>query len=480
MLFNSIAFLIFFPIVLGIYFILSNQYRWFWLLICSCFFYMFFKPEYILILFFTIIIDYFAGIKIENTSDKNKKKYWLIASLITNIGILAIFKYFNFINENITGLALLFHIKNPIPALYIILPIGLSFHTFQAMSYTIEVYKGRQKAEQHFGIYALYVMFFPQLVAGPIERPQNILPQLKKNQIFDYQNISDGGKLILWGFFKKICIADRLSYFVNEVYKNPSEHNAFQIIIAILFFSFQIYCDFSAYSDIAIGTAKMMGIDLMKNFDRPYSATSFSEFWKRWHISLSTWFRDYLYIPLGGNRKGWIITYINIFIVFLLSGLWHGASWTFIVWGSMHGLALILESIWQKYSNNSNTKKATKSFVQVFNMIFVFIIVSIAWVFFRAKNFDTIQLLAKQIYKFNWQQVDLNTFGANMKVELILSFILIFILEIIQFFTRKEGIIKSVTQLSSPIRWSFYLFLVFSILLIGAFHQSQEFIYFQF
>lgn len=441
---------------------------------------MFFKPEYILILFFTIIIDYFAGIKIENTTDKSNKKLWLIASIVANIGILAIFKYYNFINDNITGLALFFDIKNPIPALKIILPIGLSFHTFQAMSYTIEVYKGRQKAEQHFGIYALYVMFFPQLVAGPIERPQNILPQLKKKQHFDYQNISDGGKLILWGFFKKICIADRLSYFVNEVYKNPNEHNAFQIIIAIIFFSFQIYCDFSAYSDIAIGTAKMMGIDLMKNFDRPYTSTSFSEFWKRWHISLSTWFRDYLYIPLGGNRNGWIITYINIFIVFLLSGLWHGASWTFIIWGAIHGIALITENVWQKIIRKSNEEKSNNNIVQLLNMVFVFIVVSIAWVFFRAKNFETIQLLVRQLYKFNWQQIDLNAFGSNMKVELIMSIILIIVLEIIQFITRKEGIIKAIKQLSSPIRWSFYLLIVFSILLIGAFHQSQEFIYFQF
>ncbi len=482
MLFNSIPFLIFFPIVIAFYYILSHSYRWVWLLLASCFFYMFFKPEYILILFFTIIIDYFAGIQIENSKNKNQKKYWLIASLIANIGILAIFKYYNFINDNITGIAKLAHYTNPIPALKILLPIGLSFHTFQAMSYTIEVYKGRQQAERHFGYYALYVMFFPQLVAGPIERPQNILHQLKEKKLFHYQNFSDGGKLMLWGFFKKICIADRLAFFVNEVYKSPADHTGFQCLIAIVFFSFQIYCDFSAYTDIAIGSAKVMGIDLMKNFDRPYASTSIATFWKRWHISLSTWFRDYLYIPLGGNRKGAYITYLNIMIVFLLSGLWHGASWTFVIWGAIHGIAVVFETRWiqiKKQVLQIDTEK--KHFLlNYINIVFVFIVVSIAWIFFRAENLNTIHILFKQIKHIEWSQFTLSSFGAINRTNLILSFIVIILLEGIQYITKEKGIVAYLTEKPAITRWSIYFILIFSMLLFGAFHESKEFIYFQF
>ncbi|HEV8505901.1 MAG TPA: MBOAT family O-acyltransferase, partial [Chitinophagaceae bacterium] len=261
---------------------------------------MAFIPVYILILGFTIFIDYFAGIYLEKA--KSKKKLFLIISLVANIGVLAFFKYFNFINENITGLLKGFGISNSAPVLNIILPIGLSFHTFQAMSYTIEVYRGNQKAERNFGIYALYVMFYPQLVAGPIERPQNLLHQFYEKHELNYDNVVSGLKMILWGFFQKLVVADRLSAYVNAVYKNPENHSGLTLLLATVFFAFQIYCDFAGYSNIALGSAKIMGFKLMTNFERPYYAKSVSEFWKRWHISLSSWFRDYLYIPLGGNR----------------------------------------------------------------------------------------------------------------------------------------------------------------------------------
>jgi len=262
---------------------------------------MAFVPIYILILGFTIVIDYFAGILIENSEGK-RRKLFLILSLIANIGVLAVFKYHNFLNENLTFLMHGFGLSNPIPYLSIILPIGLSFYTFQAMSYTIEVYRGNQKAERHFGIFSLYIMFYPLLLAGPIERPYNLLPQLRIKQDFEYTRVVEGLRLMLWGLFKKLVIADRLAIYVNAVYNNYEAHNGTTLILASIFFTFQIYCDFSGYSDMAIGAAKVMGIKLMNNFNRPYFSRSMSEFWKRWHISLSSWFRDYVYITLGGNR----------------------------------------------------------------------------------------------------------------------------------------------------------------------------------
>ena len=303
MLFNSIHFIVFFIVVTSAYFALPYKYRWVLLLSASCYFYMAFVPVFILILVFTIIVDYFAGIFIEQ-SDGKKRKLFLIASLIANIGVLVVFKYYNFMNENFTFLLKGFALENPLPFLKILLPIGLSFHTFQAMSYTIEVYRGNHKAERHFGIYALYVMFYPQLVAGPIERPQNILGQFYEKHDFDYDRVVNGLRLMLWGFFKKIVIADRLAVFVNEVYNQPNEYNGGAIWLSTFFFAIQIYCDFSGYTDIARGAARVMGYELLLNFNRPYFATSIKEFWSRWHISLSTWFRDYLYIPLGGNRVG--------------------------------------------------------------------------------------------------------------------------------------------------------------------------------
>ncbi|MGZ5286161.1 MAG: MBOAT family O-acyltransferase, partial [Flavisolibacter sp.] len=348
MLFNSIEFLFFFPIVTILYFVLPHKWRWLHLLIASCVFYMAFIPIYLLILFFTIIIDYIAGIMIENATGRRRKNY-LIMSIVANVGVLAVFKYYNFFIENINQL---FHSWNittsNVPYLDIILPIGLSFHTFQAMSYTIEVYRGKYKAEKHFGIYALYVMFYPQLVAGPIERPQNVLPQFHEKKFFNYDNVTDGLKLMMWGMFKKVVIADRLVQLTDPVFNDPHAYSPMVIVLAAIFFSFQIFCDFSGYSDIALGSARVMGFKLMKNFDRPYQARSISEFWKRWHISLSTWFRDYLYISLGGNRVSIPRWYFNLFFVFLVSGFWHGANWTFVIWGALHGFYLVFAIISEK------------------------------------------------------------------------------------------------------------------------------------
>jgi D-alanyl-lipoteichoic acid acyltransferase DltB (MBOAT superfamily) len=309
---------------------------------------MAFVPVYIFVLFFTIIIDYIAGIMIENSSG-TRRKMFLVMSIIGNISVLAFFKYFNFFSSNINSLLLALHISvHTVPLLAIILPIGLSFHTFQAMSYTIEVYRGNQKAERHFGIYSLYVMFYPQLVAGPIERPQNMLHQFHEEHTFSFKNASDGLKLMMWGLFKKVVIADRLAMLTDPVFNHPHDYTAITLLIATFFFTFQIFCDFSGYSDIALGTAQFMGFKLMVNFNRPYHAKDVSEFWKRWHISLSTWFRDYLYISLGGNRVTVPRWYFNLFFVFLISGFWHGANWTFLAWGALHGFYLISAIVLEK------------------------------------------------------------------------------------------------------------------------------------
>jgi alginate O-acetyltransferase complex protein AlgI len=304
MLFNSVEFLFFFPTVTIIYFLLPHRFRWFHLIIASCIFYCAFIPIYLLILIFTIVIDYFAGLFIEKSKGQ-RRQLFLVLSICANVGVLAYFKYYNFFVGNFQFLFQYFHSTFPLSLLKIILPIGLSFHTFQAMSYTIEVYRGNQKAEKHFGIYALYVMFYPQLVAGPIERPQNLLHQFREEHPFNYDLATSGLKLMAWGLFKKVVIADNLSTFVDTVYGSPQNFSGLPLIIATLFYSIQIYCDFSGYSDIAIGSARVMGFTLMKNFDRPYFSSNISEAWRRWHISLSTWLRDYLYTPIYIARRNW-------------------------------------------------------------------------------------------------------------------------------------------------------------------------------
>jgi len=375
MLFNSLLFLAFFVVITITYYLLPHKLRWMWLLAASSYFYMYFKPVYILIILFTIIVDYCAGILIEKAKGNNRR-FYLILSLVTNIGVLAFYKYFNFLAGNLNLLSGAFH-GPQLPLLDFILPIGLSFHTFQAMSYTIEVYRGNQPAERHFGLYALYVMFYPQMVAGPIERPQHILPQLHRVNNFRSGNLITGLFFMAMGLFKKVVIADRLGLYVDPVFTNPHGHSALELLVATYFFAFQIYCDFSGYSDIAIGTALVLGIELMQNFNFPYLASNISDFWKRWHISLSTWFRDYLYIPLGGNRINFSVTCINLLIVFMISGLWHGANWKYLVWGLIHGLLLVAYQLLNKF--NIRIKGFT-----FLKWLVTFNLVCLAWVFFRA------------------------------------------------------------------------------------------------
>jgi D-alanyl-lipoteichoic acid acyltransferase DltB (MBOAT superfamily) len=437
---------------------------------------MAFVPIYILILGFTIVIDYFAGIYIENATGR-RRKLFLIASLFANIGVLAVFKYYNFINDNLSFLLQNMGKSNPIPYLSILLPIGLSFHTFQAMSYTIEVYRGNQKAEKHFGIYSLYVMFYPQLVAGPIERPQNLLHQFRENFVFEYGRVVEGLKLMLWGIFKKLVIADRLAIYVNAVYNNVDQHNGTTLAMATIFFAFQIYCDFSAYSDIAIGAAKVMGFKLMTNFNRPYFAKNISEFWKRWHISLSTWFKDYLYISLGGNRVAIPRQYFNLFFVFLVSGIWHGANWTFIIWGSLNGFYLVFALITQRLRNKINQSlQITKmpilhNFIQI---LITFILASFAWIFFRANSVADGFKIVRKIFTVRGP-----VFYENISIMIYCLFGIAFLLLVefkneyykgqLSFFHNKNWLVRNLS----------YALLIVLILLIGVFDGGQ-FIYFQF
>jgi Predicted membrane protein involved in D-alanine export len=484
MLFNSFQFLVFFIALTTIYFVLPYKQRWWLLLAGSCYFYMAFVPIYILILGFTIVVDYIAGLFIEKAQGK-RRKLFLIFSLIANIGVLAIFKYYNFLNENFTFLLKGFGLTNPIPHLSILLPIGLSFHTFQAMSYTIEVYRGRQTAERHFGIYALYVMFYPQLVAGPIERPQNLLHQFRENYSFDYDRVVSGVRLMIWGLFKKIVIADRLSIVVDTVFKDPQSHNSLSLIIAAIFFSFQIFCDFSGYSDMAIGAARVMGFKLMNNFDKPYHAKSVQEFWKRWHISLSTWFKDYLYISLGGNRVTIPRWYFNLFIVFLVSGLWHGASWTFVVWGALHGFYMVFGLITKKYRERVNHLFLLDKFPLI-SIISTFTLTALAWVFFRAKDIQTAFYITKKaiwgfpdvINRIFHHQYVIQNMGEN-KQELLVSFGLILFLELVHILQTRINITQTFNKAPVYFRWSVYYVVAFVIIFMGYF-ENRQFIYFQF
>jgi len=476
MLFNSIHFVIFFAIVTPAYFLLADKHRWKLLLLASCYFYMTFVPVYLLILGFTIIVDYFAGILIENAKGKTRKLY-LVLSLVANLGVLVFFKYYNFLNDNLTALLGSFNYSNHVPYLTILLPIGLSFHTFQAMSYTIEVYRGNQKPERHFGIYALYVMFYPQLVAGPIERPQNILPQFHEKKYFSYENLRAGMHLMLWGFFKKVVVADRLATYVDAVYNNSDKHSAASLLLASFFFSIQIYCDFSGYTDIARGAAKIMGYDLMINFRRPYFAKSIKEFWQRWHISLSTWFRDYVYKPMGGNRVSQLLFYRNIFVIFVLSGLWHGASWTFILWGVLHGSFYVVGMIIDNFKKKVPMLNVDLGFIgSIYHIGMTFLLVSFARIFFRSTSIEQALNICRDVLTWKGGGLFIGP-KSNMYYSLMVIAIL-FMVEIYQEY-YPEGKFSLFNNPYKIVRHATYVAVVLMIFLFGVLNYSQ-FIYFQF
>lgn len=455
---------------------LAHRWRWGWLLLASCYFYMAFVPVYLLILAFTIGVDYAAGLLIAGAQG-SRRKAWLLVSLTANIGVLAFFKYYAFIFENTGWLAGLFHASNPLPQLSILLPIGLSFHTFQAMSYTIEVYRGHQPAERHFGIYALYVMFYPQLVAGPIERPQNLLHQFREEHSFDADRVFSGLKLMVWGLFKKLVIADRLGIYVDGAYNYYEQSSGISLLLATIFFSFQIYCDFSGYSDIAIGAARVMGFNLMTNFRQPLFARSTADHWRRWHISLSTWFRDYLYFPMGGSRVAVPRLYVNLMIVFVISGLWHGASWTFVIWGALNGLYVVAghftrsprQWLWER--TGISRLRPLDTCLQI---LVTFGMIALSRVFFRSENFTQAAAIFKKIAGFS------GSLAAESVTMMLYSFFAIAVLLAVEF--RREFFPERWSlshHRSLLVRNAWYALLTLLIMLVGVYDGGQ-FIYFQF
>ncbi len=516
MLFNSLHFLGFFPIVVLVYFLLPRRVRWAWLLGASYYFYAAWRVEYLGLILISTLTDYTVGRRMGNIAERSRRTPYLLISLVVNLGILFTFKYFNFFNDSTRSLFALFGADYRLTNLDVLLPVGISFYTFQTLSYTIDIWRGRLEPERHLGRFALYIAFFPQLVAGPIERASRLLPQFRSAFTdaavrFDSARVTSGLRLMLWGMFMKVVIADRLALYVNQVYNNPSDYVGLPVLLATYFFAFQIFCDFAGYSNIAIGAARVMGFDLMENFRQPYTSPSVAEFWRRWHISLSTWFRDYVYIPLGGNRVGRARWYTNLFLVFLVSGLWHGAAWTFVIWGALHGLYVVLGAalgsvaLWgtrrdEAASGGSPGRQSVPAWLAVFA---TFHAVAFAWIFFRASSLANATLIITQLVQM--QPPTLNALVApwlatatNPLFEMLLALGLIVLLESVQWIARRtsdqadaeaRGVIRDASAvdvaerrfLQSPVglRWAAYLFLAVSILNLGIAEESP-FIYFQF
>lgn len=497
MLFNSTQFLMFFPFVTLGYFVIPQKVRYLWLLAASYYFYMGWNPHYIVLLLFSTTVTYLSGIFIEKVpksllEEKATlyKKMIVAISFLSNLGVLFYFKYINFASGIMMRIAAKFHIVLNIPTFDVVLPVGISFFTFQALSYTVDVYRGEIYSEKNFFRYALYVSFFPQLVAGPIERSKNLLKQLAVPTKFDYDRARDGLLLMLWGYFLKIVLADRIAIFVDSVYNNYASYSGWYFIVATVLFAFQIYCDFAGYSTIAIGASEILGITLMENFNAPYTATTVSDFWRRWHISLTSWFRDYLYIPLGGNRKGKLRKNVNRLVVFLASGLWHGASMHFVIWGGINGVYQIIGEITQPLRNKIismlGLNKNSIGF-RIYKSIITFIFVDIAWVYFRADRFHSAnEIITSMVHADNpWILFDgsLYQLGLNEK-NFRLMIMCIGILAISDIFkNRGIAIRKVIAEQDYIFRWFIIAFAVFFIITFGVWgpgYNASNFIYFQF
>ena len=436
MTFNSLEFLLFYPVVALLYFVLPKKAKWPMLLVASYYFYACYQAELLFLIVATTLISWISSRVIWRSQRLALRRALLALTLVVCLGVLFFYKYFNFLSGSVTGLIELFGGAPTRVELDLVLPVGISFYTFQTLSYVIDVYRGDVEPEKNFFFYALFVSFFPQLVAGPIERPGNLIPQLKESHAWSDADAVKGAKHMLVGFFKKICVADMISVYVNSVYNEPESATALGIIIATALFAVQIYCDFSGYTDIAIGCARVMGIRLMQNFDHPYMATSIKEFWSRWHISLSSWFKDYLYIPLGGNRRGRARAQLNVFTVFLVSGLWHGASWTFVLWGAIHGVYQIVGSLTKDLRNRALNKlgiSENNSGVKWCRRVGVFLLVAFAWLFFRANSMADAALLLDRLFVSGWSvglsdtlsAMGLNTYGCVMTALSVLTLIMI-------------------------------------------------------
>ncbi len=494
MLFNSLDFFVFFPIVVLVYFIVPRKIRYIWLLVASYYFYMCWNAEYALLIGVSTLITYISGLFLCKLKKTWLRKLVVAMSFISNLGILVFYKYFDFLLENVNAILSKVDgqlVSNPFD---IILPVGISFYTFQALSYTMDVYRGEVEAEKNPLRYALFVSFFPQLVAGPIERSKNLLNQVKKIEeikLWNYNRVVNGLIQMIWGLFQKMVIADRISIFVDSVYQNLHAVGTTETVFAAVGFSIQIYCDFAAYSTIAIGAARVMGFELMENFDTPYFATSIKDFWRRWHISLSSWFRDYLYIPLGGNRKGKCRKYLNTMVTFLVSGLWHGASWNYVIWGGMHGIYQVLGEILAPVRKKIN--KLLKVNEGVFSyklgqILFTFSLTTLTWVFFRAENLkEAIYFFERMftrwnpwvffnegLYKFGLDRIEVNI--------LFVALITMFLVELLKYLKNKR-LSDFIVEQNLWFRWIVMIGLVVSILVYGEYgvnFDSNQFIYFQF
>lgn len=473
MLFNSLQYIIFFPLVVIAYFLLKQvRHRQALLLIASWYFYVAWKPEYIILLVISTLSDYIIAKKIYKSENISKRKILLIISIGINIAILFSFKYFSFFDRNLLRLLSYYNIQYLVSESSLLLPVGISFYTFQTMSYTIDVYRKKIKPEKKFRKFALFVSFFPQLVAGPIERAGHLLPQFDIKHKANYKQITDGLKLIFWGFFQKIVIADSMAAFVDAVYSNPGSFYGLDIILVTFFFAIQIYGDFSGYTDIARGSAKIMGYDIRINFNLPYFADSIADFWRRWHISLSSWFRDYVYFPLGGSKsKTKIRIWTNIMITFVISGFWHGASWAFIIWGALHGIYYIAEkNIYDHFPKLKNNKN---HIIKILKIIIVFSLVNFAWIFFRSPSVSIAFILIKNLF-------NLSSYGITFdRQSLALNIALAALLFLVHYIEQKKDIVSYISEKPIIIRWTIYYISVFLLFSLGNF-GLKEFIYFQF
>lgn len=467
MLFNSIEFLIFLPTILILYFAIPSKYRWVLLLLGSYAFYMFWKVEYLALIVFSTVLDFFLGKKMGDLSTKKERKPYLIISLVLNLGVLFTFKYYNFFADSSSVILDWMNVNKTIPLSDLLLPVGISFYTFQTLSYSIDVYNNKIKPETHLGHFALFVSFFPQLVAGPIERFSSLSPQLKTNHKFNLEHIKNGFRLILYGLFIKMVIADNLSVYVDDVYADSKLFSSGSIITSMFFYSFQIYADFYGYSLIAIGTAKCLGISLMDNFRTPYLSKTISEFWQRWHISLSTWFKDYLYFPMGGSRVKKSKWMFNIFIVFLASGIWHGANWTFIFWGLLYALLYISET---KLALSNAIK--TNKIVQILLILKTFIFVSIFWVFFRSQS------ISEAFDFFKYMAINTGETFKTLDVDIFIWGLLLFFIGVDHFLSR-ERFDVFIQNKPFVFRWMIYTVFISGILIFSGV-EDYQFIYFQF
>ena len=478
MLFNSLSFLLFLPIVFALYWWVNKKsvsLQNGLLLVASYFFYACWDWRFLFLLLFSTALDYFTGIKMSEAKNQGNKKFWFWLSIIVNLGFLGIFKYYNFFADSFAQALSGIGIQANFWTLKVILPVGISFYTFHGLSYIIDIYKERIQPERNIITYSLFVAYFPLLVAGPIERATHLLPQIKRERQFDYAKAVDGLRQILWGLFKKIVIADNCAQFANAIFDNSADYSGSTLVLGAVFFAFQIYGDFSGYSDIAIGTARLFGIDLLRNFAFPYFSRDIAEFWRRWHISLSSWFRDYLYIPLGGSKGGIWMKVRNIFIIFIVSGFWHGANWTFIIWGFLNALYIMPSILFKTNRNNIDIVaqgKIVPSLKELFSMGITFGLTVFAWIFFRSKSVADAFYYISGIFS--------NSFFSLPTVRPTNLLFLLLVFMLIEWFGREEqfAIAKLGFKFPKIIRWLIYYSIILVIFYYGG--NGQQFIYFQF